>query len=131
MFTSQGICPIVGDDATAEPAPNVRPTDGWPKPTRDLLYGGENDLSPLDRQRGGTGMGQLLGRLATVTVMALALVALVVPPAHAYLDPASGSLILQALAAAAMAAALFFRIAWRRIKNAVSSVFNRTETEEP
>lgn len=39
----------------------------------------------------------------------------VAAPAHAYLDPASGSMFLQLLLGGIAGAALFFKLAWRRI----------------
>lgn len=45
------------------------------------------------------------------------IVTLIVPQAaHAYLDPASGSMILQAVIGGVAAAALAFRFYWRRIQ---------------
>ena len=45
---------------------------------------------------------------------------LVVPAAGAYIDPGSGSYILQLLAGAGMAAALGVRIFWRRLRGLFS-----------
>ena len=51
-------------------------------------------------------------RLMTLLLLA----SLVAPgPAYAYIDPMSGSLILQALAAGALAALLFVKRIWQRI----------------
>ena len=45
------------------------------------------------------------------------MVALIVPQtAHAYLDPATGSMILQAVIGGVAAAALAFKFYWRRIQ---------------
>ncbi len=49
--------------------------------------------------------------------LAALIVALIVPQtAHAYLDPASGSMILQAVVGGVAAAALAFKYYWRRIQ---------------
>ena len=52
------------------------------------------------------------------TSLLIALIAALILPqtAHAYLDPASGSMILQAVIGGVAAAALAFRFYWRRIQ---------------
>lgn len=56
------------------------------------------------------------------------IVALIVPQAaHAYLDPASGSMILQAVIGGVAAAALAFKYYWRRIQ----TLFGYGSTDEP
>ncbi|MXW02049.1 MAG: hypothetical protein F4060_06205 [Holophagales bacterium] len=56
------------------------------------------------------------------------IVALIVPrTAHAYLDPASGSMILQAVIGGVAAAALAFKYYWRRIQ----TFFGYGSTDEP
>ena len=51
------------------------------------------------------------------SLLAALIVALIVPQAaHAYLDPASGSMILQAVIGGVAAAALAFKYYWRRIQ---------------
>ena len=56
------------------------------------------------------------------------IVALIVPQAaHAYLDPASGSMILQAVIGGVAAAALAFKYYWRRIQ----AFFGYGSTDEP
>ncbi|MGH3665213.1 MAG: hypothetical protein ACRDU8_03800 [Egibacteraceae bacterium] len=52
---------------------------------------------------------------AWVAWLTLCLSLLVVPAANAYIDPGSGSLILQVLVGAAMAASLGVKVFWRRI----------------
>lgn len=51
------------------------------------------------------------------TILLLAAMALLTAPgtAHAYLDPASGSMILQAVIGGVAAAAVAFRVYWGRI----------------
>lgn len=49
-------------------------------------------------------------------------------PAHAlYLDPATGSLILQVVAAGVLTAWLTFRRSWSRVRSFFNSLFRRTE----
>jgi hypothetical protein len=55
------------------------------------------------------------GRPTLLVVLVLSAWGLVVPAANAYIDPGSGSMIIQAVAAVAMTVALTARIWWRRI----------------
>ncbi|MXX74986.1 MAG: hypothetical protein F4210_02605 [Holophagales bacterium] len=56
------------------------------------------------------------------------IVALILPQAaHAYLDPASGSMILQAVIGGVAAAALAFKYYWRRIQ----AFFGYGSNDEP
>ena len=56
-----------------------------------------------------------MARHRTSLLVALIVVAIVPQAAHAYLDPASGSMILQAVIGGVAAAALAFKYYWRRI----------------
>lgn len=52
-----------------------------------------------------------------ISFLVALIAALIVPQtAHAYLDPASGSMILQAVIGGVAAAALAFKYYWRRIQ---------------
>jgi len=69
----------------------------------------------------------------TATLAWLAVVYLSFPPrAHAYLDPGSGSYVLQLVIAALLGAALTIKLYWKRIKALMSDLFsNRARgTEE-
>lgn len=57
--------------------------------------------------------------------LAAAAFALFAPPAHAYLDGNTGSMIFQAIAGAALGIGVFFKLFWRRISAAVSRVVGR------
>ena len=61
-------------------------------------------------------------------IVALALAAFLVPtaPAHAYLDPATGSMILQVLLAGLAGALLFFRRIWAFLRG----LFAAKDSEE-
>lgn len=62
------------------------------------------------------------------TVLVAAIVGLVAPgAAYAYLDPASGSMILQAVIGGVAAAAVAFRVYWRRI----ATFFGLGRADEP
>ena len=60
-------------------------------------------------------------RALRLTVLTLSVWALVVPAADAYVDPGSGSFIVQLLVGGVMAAGLSVKVFWRRIR----SVFSR------
>lgn len=51
---------------------------------------------------------------------------LTIAPAHAYIDPGSGSLIFQAIIGGAMAVGLAVKVFWRRL----SSLFSRRKSSE-
>ena len=44
-------------------------------------------------------------------------------PAHAYLDPGTGSIILQAIIAFFAGAAAFISIYWKKLKNFITNLF--------
>ena len=48
----------------------------------------------------------------------------------AYLDPGSGSLILQVILAAILGGFLLLRTYWTKLKDGVRSLFNRQQNEE-
>ncbi|HIJ66199.1 MAG TPA: hypothetical protein HPP77_09655 [Candidatus Hydrogenedentes bacterium] len=50
--------------------------------------------------------------------------------AHAYLDPAAGSLMIQFVAGAILAGALTFKLWWHRLTAFVSRVFRRRESDD-
>lgn len=59
-------------------------------------------------------------------LVALVAAALLAPaPAYAYIDPMSGSLVLQALAAGALAAVFFFKRFWARVREGIEAVRRR------
>ncbi|MCB1056010.1 MAG: hypothetical protein KDD11_10945 [Acidobacteria bacterium] len=62
-------------------------------------------------------------------VVTFALVAgvLLALPAHAYLDPASGSMFLQLLLGGIAGVALFFKLTWHKIRG----VFRRDSEQKP
>ena len=47
--------------------------------------------------------------------------------AHAYLDPGTGSIILQALIAFFAASAAFVSLYWRKVKNYISNLFSKNK----
>ncbi len=52
-------------------------------------------------------------------------------PAHAYLDPGTGSIILQGLLAAVAAVVAAGGFYWRRVKSFFSSIFSTQKSNRP
>lgn len=63
----------------------------------------------------------------SVAVTALVVMLLVALPAHAYLDPASGSIFLQLLLGGVAGVALFFKLTWHKIRG----VLRREPRQKP
>jgi len=62
----------------------------------------------------------------------LAVVMVVIPsPAHAYLDPGAGSVLLQGLIAAAAAVTAVLSVNLRRVKSLFRRLFGRRDDERP
>lgn len=66
-------------------------------------------------------MSTLLRTLASLLIISL----LVPRPAYAYLDPMSGSIILQALAAGFLAALLMFKRFWYQVADRCRRIWQR------
>lgn len=62
------------------------------------------------------------GSLATIV-----LIFLVPPPAHAYLDPAAGSMLLQLILGGLAGVALAIKVFWHRIVASLGFFFRRNE----
>ena len=60
-------------------------------------------------------MRRLASRAAQVAFLTVCLSLLVISPASAYIDPASGSLIFQVVVGAALAVSMAVKVFWRRI----------------
>ena len=54
----------------------------------------------------------------------VALFIIAIAPAHAYIDAGSGSYVLQMCMAGILALAFTVKLAWQRIKTAITSAFN-------
>jgi hypothetical protein len=66
----------------------------------------------------------------TVTGSALAVVLVILSsPAHAYLDPGTGSMLLQGLIAAAAAGAAVISMSYQRIKFKIRALFGKQEDD--
>ena len=60
-----------------------------------------------------------------VLVLAFLAAIQVAPSAHAYLDPGSGSFIMQAIVAAFIGASLALKVFWQRVKAFFARLFSR------
>jgi len=69
-------------------------------------------------------INRLRTRLATSGVLfSVVLLPLTSESVHAYIDPGTGSLIIQILIASAVGAAFLIKIFWRQVKTFVSNLF--------
>ena len=58
------------------------------------------------------------------------MISVLTPAAHAYIDPGTGSFLLQLLAAAVLGSLFGIKMAWRRIVDTVRVVFGMKPQEE-
>ena len=66
-----------------------------------------------------------IGRMLTILGLVALLQMLFTPPAHAYLDPGTGSYIFQLLLAAFVGLAFVIKVFWARIKGFFANLFAR------
>ena len=67
----------------------------------------------------------------TAGLLALAALVLLTPTdAHAYLDPGTGSYVLQMIIAGLLGAAFAVKLSWLRIKRFVAGVFSRNDRND-
>jgi len=67
----------------------------------------------------------------TAGLLALAALVLLLPTdAHAYLDPGTGSYVLQMIIAGLLGAAFAVKLSWLRIKRFVAGVFSRNDRND-
>jgi len=71
-----------------------------------------------------------MARAMAQALVVLLLAVVMTPAAHAYLDPGTGSIILQGLIAGFAAAALVARQFWHRITSFLRDPFNRKRDRE-
>jgi hypothetical protein len=60
---------------------------------------------------------------------ALAISMIVTSDAHAYLDPGTGSLLIQMLIASVVGAGVVIKIYWRKIRTFVGGLFGKTRDD--
>ncbi len=63
------------------------------------------------------------------TIVMLVAIILCATPAHAYLDPGTGSMLVQALIAALAAVSVSLGIFWRRIRSIFNRILGRKDNE--
>ena len=71
--------------------------------------------------------GKAMKKILSLASLVLLLLVLTTRPAHAYLDPASGSMILQVIVAAVAALLITIKAFWHKIRG----MFGGSPTEEP
>jgi drug/metabolite transporter (DMT)-like permease len=72
------------------------------------------------------------GKCCAIAFAALALVLFILPAqAHAYLDPGTGSYLLQIALAAIVGTLFAIRLFWGRIKSFLRNLFSKQEKEPP
>ena len=69
-------------------------------------------------------------KLTLLGVVMAALALFSQPSAHAYIDPGSGSIILQAILAAIFGAAVTLKLFWQKIKLGVLGLFGARKQKE-
>lgn len=69
--------------------------------------------------------GLAMKRLASVVILALYFMISAVYDAHAYIDPGTGSYLLQLMAAGLFGLAFTIKIFWRKIKTFVLKMFRK------
>ena len=67
-----------------------------------------------------------LGRALGTTLTSAALLIIVARDARAYLDPGTGSFIIQILVASLLGIGFAVRIFWRQIRHGLSKLFSRS-----
>lgn len=71
--------------------------------------------------------GMTMNKTLTLVSFVLLFLVLTTRPAHAYLDPASGSMILQVIVAAVAAVLITIKAFWHKIRG----MFGTSRPEEP
>ena len=71
-----------------------------------------------------------MGRSGTIALVSLATLALTAENAYGYLDPGSGSFILQAIVAALLGSALALRVFWGKFRAFFIRRFSRSDAVE-
>ena len=70
-----------------------------------------------------------IGRLLTTFSLVALLHAILAPPAHAYLDPGTGSYIFQLLLAGLVGLAFVIKVFWGRIKGFFAGLFSKDQAQ--
>lgn len=76
-------------------------------------------------------IAQIRGRAETTLAVLLVSMALSSEPAHAYIDPGTGSYVLQVLVAGFLGALFALKMFWHRIATFVRGLGSRAKSHEP
>lgn len=76
-------------------------------------------------------MSEFRRRGAIVAMLVVALSSVVIPSANAYIDPGSGSFIVQMAVGAILGASLAIKVFWRRLVSFFTGRKNGATEEEP
>jgi hypothetical protein len=66
-------------------------------------------------------------RITGIAGITLIIVMIISRPAHAYLDPGTGSMLIQAAIAIIAAGSLFLSMFWKRVKAFLNKIFGSKE----
>jgi hypothetical protein len=75
-------------------------------------------------------MGKLKSRLTLIALLWVAFSFMIMPNAHAYVDPASGSYVFQVLIGALVGIGLAVKLFWRKISGLFLRLFTRKAKAE-
>lgn len=70
------------------------------------------------------------GRLTTTLLVLIASFVAVPKPVYAYIDPGTGSLVIQAVLAAVLTVGVTVKVFWHQIKEKYRKLFNKNEQEK-
>jgi hypothetical protein len=97
---------------------------------RGIRYGIRNDTDSGDAE-GMTLIRSCTTAFRGIRVWVLGLMAVVLAaPAHAYLDPGTGSYLFQLLVGAALGSLMAIKIYWRKIRDGFRKLLGRTDPPE-
>lgn len=72
---------------------------------------------------------RLIGRLFALAASVSVVCIICTGPVHAYIDPGTGSYLLQVLAAGLFAAVFTIGVFWKKVKAGIASVFCRRKKD--
>lgn len=69
--------------------------------------------------------------LVGLVILSMVLLVVIAPPAHAYLDPGTGSMILQGIIAALVGASVVLKVYWYKMKSFLRGRGTKPPAHEP
>jgi hydrogenase-4 membrane subunit HyfE len=67
-------------------------------------------------------------QVSSLTLLVIGVLILTSRPAHAYIDPGTGSFVLQAAIAGLLGAAFVIKSTWKNLTQAIARVFSRKDS---